>query len=96
MLILGLIFLGGQAYEWSTLFKAGLSVASAMGTPFFTITGIHGTHVFIGIVWSVYLQLGIRKGAYTQKRHLGIENFGLYWHFVDIVWIILFTLFYLI
>jgi len=94
--ILGLLFISGQAYEWSTLFKAGESAASALGTPFFTVTGIHGIHVFIGVIWSIYLQLGIRKGAYTQKRHQGIENFGLYWHFVDIVWIVLFTLFYLI
>jgi heme/copper-type cytochrome/quinol oxidase subunit 3 len=94
--LLGVIFISGQAYEWSTLFGAGLSVSSALGTPFFTITGIHGTHVFIGVIWSVFLQLGIRKNAYTQKKHQGIENFGLYWHFVDIVWIVLFTLFYLI
>ena len=94
--ILGALFISGQAYEWSTLFKAGESVASAFGTPFFTITGIHGTHVFIGVIWSIFLQLGIRRGGYTQKRHQGIENFGLYWHFVDIVWIVLFTLFYLI
>jgi len=94
--LLGLIFVSGQAYEWSTLFRAGESVSSVLGTPFFTITGIHGTHVFIGVIWSVFLQLGIRRGAYTQKRHQGIENFGLYWHFVDIVWIVLFTLFYLI
>ncbi len=94
--ILGAVFISGQAYEWTTLFRAGKSFASALGTPFFTVTGIHGTHVFIGIIWSIYLQLGIRQGAYTQKRHQGIENFGLYWHFVDIVWIVLFTLFYLI
>ncbi len=94
--VLGLIFVSGQAYEWSMLFRTGESLSSALGTPFFTITGIHGTHVFIGVIWSIFLQLGIRKGAYTKKRHQGIENFGLYWHFVDIVWIILFTLFYLI
>ncbi len=94
--ILGALFISGQAYEWSNLFKAGESVASVLGTPFFTVTGIHGTHVFIGVIWSLFLQLGIRRGGYTQKRHQGIENFGLYWHFVDVVWIVLFTLFYLI
>jgi heme/copper-type cytochrome/quinol oxidase subunit 3 len=94
--VLGILFVSGQAYEWSTLFRAGESFASVLGTPFFTITGIHGTHVLIGVIWSVFLQLGIRREAYTQKRHQGIENFGLYWHFVDIVWIVLFTLFYLI
>jgi len=94
--ILGLIFVSGQAYEWSTLFRAGESFSSLLGTPFFTITGIHGTHVFLGVIWTLYLQWGIQRGGYTQKSHQGIENFGLYWHFVDIVWIVLFTLFYLI
>jgi len=94
--ILGAVFVGGQAYEWSTLFGAGESFASILGTPFFTITGIHGTHVLLGVIWSLFLQLGIWRGGYTQKRHQGIENFGLYWHFVDVVWIVLFTLFYLI
>lgn len=94
--ILGLIFIGGQAFEWTTLYREGIWFDSVFGTPFFTITGIHGTHVFIGVLWSLLLQWSIRKNAYSQKQHSGVEVFGLYWHFVDVVWIILFTLFYLI
>jgi cytochrome c oxidase subunit 3 len=94
--LLGLLFVGGQAYEWVTLHSLGIWFGSTFGTPFFTLTGIHGTHVFVGVLWSLLLQLRIRAGAVSKKNHLALETFGLYWHFVDVVWIILFTLFYLI
>ena len=94
--ILGALFIGGQAFEWTTLHGQGIWFGTTFGTPFFTITGIHGTHVFIGVLWSLILQYGITKHAYSQRQHSAIEIFGLYWHFVDVVWIILFTLFYLI
>jgi heme/copper-type cytochrome/quinol oxidase subunit 3 len=94
--LLGAVFIGGQAFEWTTLYSQGIWFDSIFGTPFFTITGIHGTHVFIGVLWSLLLQWGIHKKGYSQKQHSAIEIFGLYWHFVDVVWIILFTLFYLI
>jgi cytochrome c oxidase subunit 3 len=96
VMVLGALFISGQAYEWITLHAEGLWFDSTFGTPFFTLTGIHGTHVFLGLVWAAYLQFLIHKGAFSQKDHLGVETFGLYWHFVDVVWIILFTLFYLI
>jgi len=96
VLVLGAMFLGGQAFEWTTLFNEGIWFGTTFGTPFFTITGIHGTHVFIGLLWSMFLQLGIYYGAYSRNDYQGIEIFGLYWHFVDVVWIILFTLFYLV
>ena len=96
VIVLGLLFLGGQAFEWISLFREGVSYASTFGSPFFTVTGIHGTHVFVGILWAVYLLVGNRRQLFTQENHLGIENFGLYWHFVDIVWIVLFTVIYLI
>lgn len=95
--VLGAMFLTGQGLEWSSLFREGVSFSSSFGTPFFTTTGIHGTHVFVGLIWSLLLQLGIIKGSINQKEgSRRIEVFGLYWHFVDIVWIVLFTLFYLI
>ena len=94
--ILGLMFIGGQAFEWTTLFGEGMSFTTTFGTPFFTITGIHGLHVFVGVIWTLFLQWGISRKAYSAKSYQGVEIFGLYWHFVDIVWIILFTLFYLI
>ena len=96
VIVLGALFLGGQAYEWIVLFGEGITIESTFGTYFFTITGIHGTHVFVGLIWAIVVILSARRGAYTRQNHLGVENFGLYWHFVDIVWIILFNLFYLI
>lgn len=96
VIVLGLFFLGGQAFEWTTLFREGVTYSSTYGPPFFTVTGIHGTHVFVGILWAIYLQVGHKRQPFTKENHLGIENFGLYWHFVDIVWIVLFTVIYLI
>ena len=96
VIILGLLFLGGQAYEWTGLFTEGVSYSSTYGTPFFTVTGIHGTHVFVGVIWALFLLIGHWRKPFTSDNHLGIENFGLYWHFVDIVWIVLFTVIYLI
>ena len=96
VVILGLMFLAGQAFEWASLFKDGVSFTTTFGMPFFTVTGIHGTHVFIGVLWALYLLVGHGRRPFTRENHLGVENFGLYWHFVDIVWIVLFTLIYLI
>jgi len=96
VVVFGFLFLGGQAFEWTTLFSEGVNLSSTYGPSFFTVTGIHGTHVFVGILWALYLLFGHRKMPFTKDNHLGIENFGLYWHFVDIVWIILFTVIYLI
>jgi heme/copper-type cytochrome/quinol oxidase subunit 3 len=96
VLLLGAMFVGGQAFEWTVLFRDGVTVGSTFGTPFFTITGIHGLHVTVGLIWSLYLQWSLMRGAFSARDHKGIELFGLYWHFVDVVWIILFTLFYLI
>ena len=93
---LGLLFLAGQAFEWTSLYQAGIWFPSTLGTPFFTITGLHGSHVLAGVIWTVYIQLGIRRNAYSPTHYQGVEIFGLYWHFVDVVWIVLFTLFYLI
>jgi heme/copper-type cytochrome/quinol oxidase subunit 3 len=96
VIVLGLLFLGGQAFEWTTLFNEGVGFKTIFGAPFFTVTGIHGSHVFIGVLWAIYLLIGHRQLPFTKEKHLGIENFGLYWHFVDIVWIILFSVIYLI
>jgi len=96
VVVLGLLFLAGQAFEWITLFGEGVNLTSTYGSPFFTVTGIHGTHVFVGLLWALYLLVGHRRMPFTKENHLGIENFGLYWHFVDIVWIVLFTVIYLI
>lgn len=93
---LGSVFLGIQGLEWSELFQHGITPAGDMfGTAFFVLTGFHGLHVLIGLIWLILVLLKAFRGDFTQERSLGIEVFGLYWHFVDIVWIILFTIIYL-
>jgi heme/copper-type cytochrome/quinol oxidase subunit 3 len=65
-------------------------------TTFYIQTGFHGSHVFVGVVWLLVVVLKAFRGVYTQAEHTGVELFGLYWHFVDLVWILLFTIVYLI
>ena len=96
VLLLGALFLAGQAFEWTTLFREGEGISSTFGTTFFTVTGIHGSHVFVGLIWGLFILFSAKSGAYSEHDYHGVELFGLYWHFVDIVWIVLFTLFYLI
>ncbi len=95
--VLGLMFLAGQAFEFTTLFRDGLSLSSNLfGATFFTLTGFHGTHVLIGVIWIVFVLSRAFRGGITQDNHLAVELVGLYWHFVDIVWIVIFTLVYLL
>jgi len=96
VLLLGSIFIGGQAYEWSQLFGQGVKLDNTFGSPFFIVTGIHGTHVLIGLAWvSIVLLFGAGR-AYNSKDYRAMEFLGLYWHFVDIVWIVLFSVIYLL
>jgi cytochrome c oxidase subunit 3/cytochrome o ubiquinol oxidase subunit 3 len=96
VLLLGSIFIGGQAYEWSQLFGQGIKLDNTFGSPFFIVTGIHGTHVLIGLAWvSIVLLFGAGRG-YNSRNYRAMEFLGLYWHFVDIVWIILFSVIYLL
>jgi cytochrome c oxidase subunit 3/cytochrome o ubiquinol oxidase subunit 3 len=66
------------------------------GTSFFTLTGFHGAHVTIGVIWLVSLLIVSLRGGLKQDQALNVEIAGLYWHFVDIVWIVIFTLVYLV
>jgi cytochrome c oxidase subunit 3 len=94
---LGSLFLGGQAYEFNRLFHEGLSLSSNLfGATFFTLTGFHGAHVLAGVIWIVFVLFKSRGGGLTQPRHDAVELVGLYWHFVDVVWILIFTIVYLI
>src|ERR1700716_3675721 len=95
--LLGCIFLGGQFYEFSGFYKDGLTLSSNLfGSTFFTLTGFHGTHVGIGVFWLLSLVAQSLRGRLHQEHSLWVEIAGLYWHFVDIVWILIFTLVYLI
>jgi cytochrome c oxidase subunit 3/cytochrome o ubiquinol oxidase subunit 3 len=96
--LFGLTFIAGQIYEFTEFYHEGLSLhQNLFGSSFFVLTGFHGTHVAIGVVWLMSLFLAsFRKGLVTKEKSLNVEIAGLYWHFVDIVWIIIFTLVYLL
>ncbi len=95
--VLGLLFLSGQAYEFTSLFLDGASLSSNLfGATFFTLTGFHGMHVLVGVIWIMFVLARAARGGVTQGNHLAVELVGLYWHFVDIVWIIIFTVVYLL
>ena len=95
--ILGMVFLSGQAYEFTGFYREGLRLNTNMfGTTFFVLTGFHGAHVTIGVLILMSMWGASFKGKLTQENSLNVELAGLYWHFVDIVWIIIFTMIYLV
>ncbi len=95
--LLGIIFVSGQAYEFYSLNSEGLTLTgSVFGSSFYTLTSFHGLHVLIGVLWALRNAFKAVRGGYSAGSAEGVEVFGLYWHFVDIVWIVLFTVIYLI
>ena len=95
-MVLGLVFLSGQAFEFSSLASHGLSLSvNLFGASFFTLTGFHGAHVLAGVIWIGFVLARSLRGGITQEKHASVELVGLYWHFVDLVWIIIFTIVYL-
>ncbi len=95
--LLGMIFLGGQYFEFTEFYHEGLGLTTNMfGSTFFTLTGFHGFHVSLGVVMLLSLAILSMRGGVTQRDAINVEIIGLYWHFVDIVWIVIFTLVYLI
>jgi heme/copper-type cytochrome/quinol oxidase subunit 3 len=103
----GLIFLSLQAYEWTHLiFGEGMSIrhpphdfpdaTTLFGATFFILTGFHGMHVTGGVIYLTCLLIRAMGGAYSAQYAYPIEIAGLYWHFVDLVWILIFTFVYLI
>lgn len=96
-IVLGVVFLAGQGYEFGALYREGVTLTSSLfGSTFFTLTGFHGLHVLGGVLWALRMLVKGVRGEYSADDNLGVELFGLYWHFVDIVWIVLFTLIYLL
>ncbi len=95
--VLGAIFVGGQYFEFISFAREGLTLYSnTFGSSFFVLTGFHGTHVTIGVIWLLSLLFVSLRGGLPQEKAMDVEIAGLYWHFVDIVWIVIFTLVYLI
>jgi len=94
--LFGAFFLSIQAIEyWKLLHEHFNPHVSLFGSVFFTTTGFHGFHVFCGVICMSFVTGKALLGKYTQASHQGIETVGLYWHFVDLVWIVLFTIIYL-
>ena len=94
---LGMVFVGGQVYEFTAFVDEGLTLKTNLfGTTFFVLTGFHGAHVTVGIMMLLTLAVRSMQGKLTQENALNVEMIGLYWHFVDVVWIVIFTLVYLI
>jgi heme/copper-type cytochrome/quinol oxidase subunit 3 len=95
--LLGAIFLGGQFYEFTVFVDHGLKLSTNLfGTTFFVLTGFHGAHVAVGVFMLLSLSGASFLGRVPQSSSLNVELVGLYWHFVDIVWIVIFTVIYLI
>jgi len=95
--VLGVIFLILQVYDYGLLYSEGLQLGSgAFGTTYYTLTGFHGAHVFGGVLMlGVVLYRGM-AGQFSSKHHDAVEAVSLYWHFVDVVWILLFSILYLL
>ena len=93
----GLFFVGMQVYEFTHFVHKGLTLQrNIFGASFFTLTGFHGTHVTIGVIWLITMFILALRGQLTPERSLKLEMAALYWHFVDVVWIIIFPVVYLI
>jgi cytochrome c oxidase subunit III len=96
-LVLGVTFLLLQAYDWSVLTHEGLSPsATTFGTTYFTLTGFHGAHVLLGVVMLAVVVFRGMAGQFSSRHWDMVEAALLYWHFVDVVWILLFSILYLL
>ncbi|MBF8222114.1 cytochrome c oxidase subunit 3 [Halomonas sp. 328] len=109
--LLGLVFLGMQVFEWAKLIEDGVRPwgnpwgAAQFGASFFLITGFHGTHVTFGVLFIVIMAVKVMRGSLADRRpgfltgrrgrYAMVESLGLYWHFVDLVWVFIFAFFYL-
>ena len=100
--VLGASFMGLKLSEWANLASTGFvigasnPVTSLAASSYYFLVGLHGAHVVAGLIVMVYLMKKTASGMYTKEEHEAVENFGLYWAFVDVVWCFLFPLFYLL
>ncbi len=94
---MGVTFLGFQIFEFTTFVSEGLTLKSSLfGTSFYTLTGFHGAHVAVGVIWLLSLLYHGGKDGLGADKAADVEIGGLYWHFVDVVWIVIFTVVYLL
>jgi cytochrome c oxidase subunit 3/cytochrome o ubiquinol oxidase subunit 3 len=95
--MMGTVFLSGQIYEFTVFVNEGMNLStSPFSSAFFVLTGFHGMHVTVGVLMLITLWARSMTGRLTSAHSEVVENIGLYWHFVDIVWIVIFTAIYLI
>lgn len=104
-IIMGAVFLGGQVYEYTNLFgqhftpqstPANVPGSSVFGSSFFMLTGFHGLHVTVGLIFLIVVLLRSLRGDFTARSHFAVQAAEMYWHFVDGVWIFVFSLVYLL
>jgi len=94
--LLGAVFLGLQVgVEYPKTLSEFRPTQGAYGSLFFTLTGFHGFHVIVGLLLSLWTQLRAQQGAFDEHRHLTVQNFAMYWHFVDVVWVLILSTVYL-
>jgi cytochrome c oxidase subunit III len=92
--LMGLTFLSTQINEY---FKAGFSIHDgSFASVFYGLTGLHGLHVFVGLTLLTIMSIRAFRGHFTPQAHMGVEAAGIYWHFVDVMWIIVFTTVYVL
>jgi heme/copper-type cytochrome/quinol oxidase subunit 3 len=97
VIVLGATFLGFQVYEFNHFYHLGLGLdTNLLGSSFYVLTGFHGAHVTIGVIWLITLFIMSARNKLPPEKALNVEIAGLYWHFVDVVWIVIFVLVYLI
>ena len=85
--LLGVVFLGMQGYEYVTKLEEFTPTTNAYGSLFFAITGFHGTHVAVGLLMNLFVQVRSWLGHFSRERHLHVQTTAMYWHFVDAVWV---------
>ncbi len=95
--LLGSLFVGAQVYEFTAFYDEGVGFTTSLfSSSFFTLTGFHGVHVSIGVLMLLALTAIISRSKVVGDKAEVVELVGLYWHFVDVVWVVIFTLVYLI
>jgi heme/copper-type cytochrome/quinol oxidase subunit 3 len=95
--LFGAVFIGGQVFEFTEFVRNGYTLqTSTQSSAFFTLTALHGAHVTIGIIWLLSLWGLSTQGRLEAKDAPKVELAGIYWHFVDVIWIVIFTVIYLI
>jgi heme/copper-type cytochrome/quinol oxidase subunit 3 len=90
------VFIGLQlGVEWPEKLREFTPQTDSYGSLFFTLTGFHGMHVIVGLAMSVWVQVRAWRGAFDERRHVTVQNFAMYWHFVDTVWLFVLLTIYL-